>query len=49
MKRWCPHLLRLLVALAAAYVFLISGLSYIYTQHLLHPACPASPAERDGF
>ncbi len=49
MKRWRPRLLRLLIALAAAYVFLISGLSYIYTQHLLHPACPDSPPERAGF
>lgn len=49
MKRWRPRLLRLLIALAAAYVFLITGLSYIYTQHLLHPACPASPPERAGF
>ena len=47
MKRF---LLRLLVALVAAYLFLIIGLSYIYTQHLLHPACPASsPSERAGF
>ncbi|MDX9864371.1 MAG: hypothetical protein RBT34_06145 [Anaerolineaceae bacterium] len=49
MKRWRPLLLRLLFALAAAYAFLITGLSYIYTQHLLHPACPASPTERAGF
>ncbi len=49
MKRWRPRLLRLLIALSAAYVFLISGLSYIYTQHLLRPACPASPLERAGF
>jgi uncharacterized protein len=46
MKRF---LLRLLVALIAAYIFLITGLSYIYTQHLIHPACPPSPTERAGF
>ena len=49
MKRWRQRLLRLLIALAAAYVFLITGFSYVYTQHLLHPACPPSPPERAGF
>lgn len=49
MNRWYPRLLRFLFALATAYVFLISGLSYMYTQHMLHPACPPSPPERAGF
>ena len=46
MKR---RLLLFLAALTAAYIFLLTGLSWVYTQHLLHPACLPSPPERDGY
>ncbi|MCD4673217.1 MAG: hypothetical protein K8R77_11190, partial [Anaerolineaceae bacterium] len=46
MKRF---LLRLVVIIVSSYVFLITGLSFLYTQNLLHPACPASAPARPGF
>jgi dipeptidyl aminopeptidase/acylaminoacyl peptidase len=46
MKRF---LLRAGLILAAAWVCVITGLSWIYTQNLLYPPCPASASARPGF
>jgi dipeptidyl aminopeptidase/acylaminoacyl peptidase len=46
MKRF---LARLAFIIVTGYIFLIAGLSFLYTENLLHPACPASATAWPGF
>lgn len=46
---WKRFLRRLIVSLAASLIYLIIGLSFIYTYILLHPPCLPSANKQPGF
>ena len=47
--RQMSFLARVVFGLLAAWVILISGLSYLYIRHLTHPPCPPASNEQSGY